>query len=139
VVSDWTFEHVSAPALVAAEFERVLRSGGWICARTPNKWGYIGLGASLVPNALHGRLLRRLQPSSYRSARDVYPTSYRMNTVGAIHTLFPVERFEHFSHTQDSEPAYFGDSVLAWRVMRLAFAVTPPSLRSVLMIFLRKR
>lgn len=56
-----------------------------------------------------------------------------------IDTLFPVERFEHFSYTQDSKPAYFGDSVLAWREMRLAFSVTPPSLRSVLMIFLRER
>jgi len=39
------------------------RPGGWLCAgATPNRWGYIALGASLVPNALACGGVARLQP-----------------------------------------------------------------------------
>ncbi len=39
VVSDMTFEHIDRPEHTVAELTRVLRPGGWICARTPNRWG----------------------------------------------------------------------------------------------------
>ena len=56
----------------------MLRPGGWLAARTPNKWGMIGIGARAVPNDLHTRVLRRLQPD--RKAEDVFPVRYQMNT-----------------------------------------------------------
>ncbi len=49
VLSDFTFEHVDDAATVSGELTRILKSGGWICARTPNRFGYIGVGANLFP------------------------------------------------------------------------------------------
>jgi SAM-dependent methyltransferase len=138
IVSDWTFEHVRKPKFVATELSRVLKPGGWICARTPNRWGYIGLGTNIVPNNLHARILKRLQPGSYRAERDVYPTAYQMNTMRVIRHLFPNDHFENFSYTYNSEPAYFGNSALAWHIMKVSFMLIPSSLRSYLFIFLRK-
>ncbi len=37
IVSDSTFEHVADAAGVACELDRVLKPGGWLCARTPNR------------------------------------------------------------------------------------------------------
>jgi SAM-dependent methyltransferase len=138
IVSDWTFEHIHNPSFVAAELTRVLKPGGWLCARTPNRWGYVGIATNMVPNRLHARILKRLQPDSYRDERDVYPTTYQMNTMRTILRLFPRGHFENFSYTYDSEPAYFGNLALAWRIMRISFNIVPPSLRSYLFIFLRK-
>jgi SAM-dependent methyltransferase len=139
IVSDWTFEHIDDPAFAAAEFARILKPQGWICARTPNKWGYIGLGANLVPNKAHARVLKRLQPDSYRETRDVYPTTYKMNTIREISRLFPSSQFDNFSYTHDSEPTYCGTSPMAWHVMTMVFRLTPAPLRSVLMVFLRRK
>lgn len=137
VVADATFEHVEAPALVAAELHRVLRPNGWICARTPSRWGYIGLGANLTPNRVHATLLKRLQP--HRQSRDVFPTRYRMNTRKTLDELFPPSQFENFTYARTTEPAYFGNSRLLWQLMFLVNRMTPARMGAMLFVFLRKR
>lgn len=137
VVSDFTFEHLDDPAHTARELERVLRPGGWLCARTPNKWGYIGMGARLVPNSFHTRFLRRLQPD--RKAEDVFPTRYRCNTLHDVRRFFPADRFDDFSYRHESEPLYAGSSRAAQRLQRGVLTVLPGSMASMLMIFVRKR
>lgn len=134
IVSDYTFEHVADPAFTAAELRRVLRPGGWLCARTPNRHGYIGLGNTLVPEGLKSGLLPRLQP--YRRQEDVFPTTYRMNTRSTLRGLFP--GWLDCSYAIDPEPAYAGRSRAAWAAFIAAAAVTPPPLRSILLVFLRK-
>ncbi|ABA57995.1 hypothetical protein Noc_1510 [Nitrosococcus oceani ATCC 19707] len=137
IVSDHTFEHLSDPASVAAEFDRVLKPGGWICARTPNRWGYIGLGANLVPNRWHVAFLRRLQP--HRQEIDVFPTVYRMNTQRALKRYFPLDDYEHCHYGQFAEPAYFGNSRLMWALMLIIFRFMPEILAPTWMIFLKKK
>jgi SAM-dependent methyltransferase len=137
VVSDFTFEHLDEPGHTARELERVLRPGGWLCARTPNKWGYIGVGARLVPNTLHTRFLRRLQPN--RKAEDVFPTRYRINTLGAVRQTFPADAWEDCSYRHESEPLYAGSSRPAQRAQRAVLSVAPGACASMLMIFLRRR
>jgi SAM-dependent methyltransferase len=137
IVSDSTFEHVTDPAFVASELSRVLKRGGWLCARTPNRWGYASVGARLVPNRLHARVLRWLQP--HRKEEDVFPTVYRMNTRRALRKLFPQGEFDHFVYTMNSEPAYFGRSILMWRSMMLAFRLIPSGLGATFFVFLRKK
>jgi SAM-dependent methyltransferase len=137
IVSDWTFEHVGNPTWAAGELDRVLRPGGWICARTPNRWGYIGMGARLVPNRLHTAVLRRLQPQ--KEAKDTFPTAYRMNTMRELSRLFPSARYQNCTYTMNNEPAYFGSSMTAWRLARSAFRLTPTRFSAVLYVFLRKR
>jgi SAM-dependent methyltransferase len=137
IVSDFTFEHVSDPAHVAGEISRVLRPGGWLCARTPNRSGYIGIPTRVVPNRLHDRVLNRVQPD--KMAQDTFPTCYRLNTVADLKRHFPESDFEHCSYLGDAEPAYFGSSRAAWRAIRGFSQVVPARYRSVLYVFLRRR
>ena len=137
IVSDHVFEHVDDPDAVVAELDRVLKPGGWICARTPNRHGYIASGARLVPNRVHAKALQKLQPQ--RQERDVFPTRYLLNTPAQLRRHFPAERFEVFSYTHNSEPAYFGRSVVAWRAVKLVSRILPDRLGATIMIFVRKR
>jgi SAM-dependent methyltransferase len=100
VVANWVLEHVRDPVAAAAEIDRVLRSGGWLCAHTPNRNGYISLGNRLVPTSLHGPVLKRLLPD--REPRDVFPAFYRMNTRSRIRELFP--EYLHASYGYQGPP-----------------------------------
>jgi len=136
VIADYVLEHVSeadAPG-VAAEVLRVLRPGGWFAARTPNKWGMIGLGARAVPNDLHTRFLHRLQPG--RKDEDVFPVEYHMNTRRQLRALFAPHKVVVYGHT--SEPTYFGHSRAAWRAAAFLGRLTPPALEATLMVFVQK-
>ncbi len=135
LVSDFTFEHIDAPEDVASEIGRVLRPGGWLCARTPNKWGYIGVGARVVPNRLHNAALRYLQPS--KQERDTFPTRYRMNSAADLRRLFPEANYDHYTYAADSEPAYAGSSPTAWRLADGILHRAPRRYRSMLYVFLR--
>lgn len=136
VLADHVLEHVSgadAPG-VAAEVVRVLRPGGWFAARTPYRWGLIGLAARAVPNRLHVRVLRRLQPE--RPAEDVFPVRYAMNTRRDLRRLFAPHEVHVYGHA--SEPRYFGRSPTAWRVAAGVDRLVPSRLAPTLMVFVRK-
>jgi len=137
VVADFSFEHIADPAWASSEIDRVLKPGGWLCARTPNRWGYIGVGARAVPNRLHVGLLRRLQP--LKAAEDTFPTTYLLNTPRALKRWFPCDRYHHAVWAMDNEPAYVGRSIQAARVNKALFWLTPPPLRSILLAFIQKR
>jgi SAM-dependent methyltransferase len=85
-VSDWVLEHVQDPGLFVAELTRVLRPGGVFLARTVSRHSPLSIGARMVPNRAHSRVLRVLQPN--RLEQDVFATAYRMNTRPALHALF---------------------------------------------------
>ena len=137
VLADHVIEHVQeadAPG-VANEVLRVLKPGGWFAARTPNKWGVIGLGARTVPNSMHTTVLHRLQPG--RHDHDVFPVAYSMNTRKDLAALFPPpHRLRVYGHA--SEPRYFGNSVAAWRLASFIDRLTPPRMAPTLMIFVQK-
>lgn len=139
IVADHVLEHIAsadAPGIVA-EFERVLAPGGWVAARTPNKWGMIGIGARIVPNRLHVAVLRGLQPG--RRAEDVFPTRYAMNTRKDLRRLFAEAAWDVHVYGHASEPQYAGQSVAAWRVAAFMDRLTPPRLLPTLMIFARRK
>lgn len=138
IVSDHVFEHIDDPVGVTRELARVLKPGGWICSRTPHKWGYIGIGARSVPNRLHRTFLSKLQ--STRKYEDVFPTRYRMNTLGTIKRYFPAHSWENYSYEINPEPAYFGNSRIAWAIMLIYFRLMPRLFpQSVLLFFLKKK
>lgn len=138
VYSYATFEHVDDPEWVAAELGRVVRPGGWICAWTPNKWGYVGIGARLVPNRFHGRVLGIVAPGG-RAEHDVFPTRYRMNTLGAVGRLFPPARFRDFSFGFNAQPSYNFGSALMARLWMVYMALTPQAMAQSLFVFVQKR
>ena len=86
---------------------------------------------------LHVSFLRRLQPT--KPAEDTFPTVYRLNTPRALKRWFSTQRYRHVVYAADSEPAYVGRSMTAARLNRIAFALTPKPLRSMLYVFLEKR
>ena len=137
VVSDFTLEHISSPEICAGELTRVLRPGGWLCARTPNRWSYVALATTLIPSRLHKSVLQWLQPE--RKAEDVFPTRYRMNDLWTICRLFPGNRFIDSSYTFSPEPAYLPQNALVWRAALAFERVCPAALKANLFIFLQKR
>lgn len=138
VLADYVLEHVTAahaPA-VAREISRVLKPGGWLAARTPNKWGMVGLGARAVPNKWHVRALKTLQPG--RKPEDVFPVQYAMNTRRDLMRLFPAPEHRVVAYGHSSHPGYSGRSTVAWRAMAAINRLTPPPLEPMLMIFVQK-
>ncbi|HUG46686.1 MAG TPA: class I SAM-dependent methyltransferase [Sphingomicrobium sp.] len=137
VYADWVLEHVHRPEPFAQEILRVLRPGGWFCARTPNRWGMTGVAARLVPNRLHSRLLRHLQPD--RQEHDVFPTAYRLNTRRQVRRYFGMPDWEDFSYLHNPEPPYVQRSKLLIAIAKLFFRLAPESLATNLHIFARKK
>ncbi|MGB5835222.1 MAG: class I SAM-dependent methyltransferase [Thiohalocapsa sp.] len=137
IVSDMTFEHIIDPEQTIAELKRVLKPGGWICARTPNRWGYIGIGANLIPNRFHASLLKYLQPQ--RNEVDIFPTTYRLNTYQAFSKIFPANQFINATYSYTSEPSYLAQAKAAWWIMLLVERIIPPKLAPFWHIFLQKR
>jgi SAM-dependent methyltransferase len=137
IVSDFTFEHIRDPSHTAGELNRILITGGWICARTPNKYGYIALASQLLPEFLRMHVLRLVQPR--REEQDVFRTFYRLNTVRALRRYFSPAEYEYFVYSWDAEPAYHANSKALFRFLLMIHRITPPMLRTLLLIFLRKR
>jgi SAM-dependent methyltransferase len=137
IISDFTFEHVRDPAHTAGELDRVLVPGGWICVRTPNRYGYVALINRLAPEFLRTRVLRLAQPN--RKEEDVFTAYYRLNTYTALQTYFTPSRFEHFVYSWDAEPAYHANSSALYRFFLIIHFLTPQRFKNQLLIFLRKK
>lgn len=137
VVSDWTFEHVAAPAHFCQELHRIIKKGGWICARTPNKWGLTAIAARLIPGTLHAALLRRLEPR--RKEHDSFPVVYSLNTRPAIRKYFPPSQWVDCSYYDNGDPQYYGNSALIWRATDILFRLAPERFSANYFIFLQKR
>lgn len=135
VVSRYVFEHIQDPHWAARELLRVTKPGGWICAVTPNKWGYVALAARLVPNRVHQRLLRRIQP--HRKDEDVFPTVYRLNRPRDVRRAFGSSA-ELFHYSTSAVPSYHFGSPLVFRLLLLLHRFLPPMLDLSLALFIRK-
>lgn len=136
IVSDHTLEHVADPGPWAAEVARVLKPGGWLTGRTPNRWGYIGLATNFVPNRLHTRVLHKAQPS--RQDIDVFPTVYGLNTRRNLERHFPAPQWRNFSYAHNPEPAYFGTSSRMIRAMDHVLSRMPSAMGATWHVFLQK-
>jgi SAM-dependent methyltransferase len=134
IVSDMTFEHITRPQFVASELLRVLKPGGYICARTPNKYGYVALITRFIPNPRHVGLLRHVQPD--RKAQDVFPTVYRMNTPRQIRRLF--RSCEIYCVTFSGEPSYYFGGAFLYRALLVLHRLLPPFLATTICFFIRK-
>jgi SAM-dependent methyltransferase len=137
IVSVATFEHITDPDPVQREFLRILRPGGWVCVMTPNKYGYIAIGARIVPNSLHKRVLRWMQPQ--RLSIDVFPTAYKLNTRAAVRRHFGPDDWEVTMFPWSNEPCYMEDNPLAVRLLSFAGKHMPNYFQLHWHIFMRKR
>jgi SAM-dependent methyltransferase len=105
-ISNFVLEHVEHPVEHFKEVARVLRPGGVYCLRTPNRFHYVTIGASLMPHSLHLLLANRLR-SLEKDAHDPYPTWYRANSRGKLKKLCRLAGMCEASITMvEPEPSY---------------------------------
>lgn len=114
MMSDNVVEHLEQPDEFFAEAARVVKRGGYIALRTPNKLGYVAQVARMVPNRLHARVLGRVQEG--RKEEDVFPTLYRCNTVWALRRALRENGFDAVVYGYEAEPGYLAFSRLAYRL-----------------------
>lgn len=134
VVCDWVFEHIDDVDLICGELQRITKPGGWICARTTNRFGYISLIASLVPNTLHTAILKYVQPD--RMEQDVFPTVYRLNSVSAVRKNF--RECQTYFYRSSSDPSYHFESRILYGAFLALHRIIPDIFHTTLCVFIRK-
>jgi SAM-dependent methyltransferase len=102
-VADYVLEHVTDPQAFFSECRRVLKPGGYLCVRTPNRLGYVTVISSLIPNRLHSRAVQIGQAT--RKAEDVFPTVYRSNTRWRLRRDLKRNGLTHASMATNPNPA----------------------------------
>ena len=80
VIADNVMEHLDHPEEVFSEIARVLRPGGKLLFKTPNRRHYMPLIARLTPHRFHQWINRKRG----RNASDTFPTHYLCNSSAQI-------------------------------------------------------
>jgi SAM-dependent methyltransferase len=111
-ICDSVVEHVEKPDGFFSEVGRILKPGGYICIRTPNKNSYVGVISRLVPNRDHSKILTKVQTK--RQEVDVFPTFYKVNTVKRIRHYLSKYGFDHCVYSYEAEPSYLSFSRFAY-------------------------
>ena len=136
IVSDFVLEHVNQPQDFLNECKRVLKKNGYLCMRTTNRIGYVGLLSSVVPNYRHASILRFAQ--KHRKTMDVFPTAYKANTCFKIRKYLRNMNFTAVVYGYDAEPAYLRFSKVAYFLGKYIHHITPSFLKNCLFVFARK-
>ena len=103
IIADYVLEHIENPRKFFKEIDRLLKPGGWFCARTPHKYNLISLFAMLIKNNSHAFILKYVQPN--RKEVDIFPTYYRLNTLKKIKTIF--KKYNDKSFIYRTDPSYY--------------------------------
>lgn len=133
IVCDQVLEHLPDPQLFFTEARRVLKGGGVLCIRTPNRWSYVALASRLVPDRAHARVLKQVKGPI--GEQDVFPTLYRCNTVPAIRKALAGHGFQPAVYGYAPEPAYLAFSSLAYRLGLLYGRLAPDWFKPVIFAF----
>lgn len=137
ILCEWVVEHIDDPESFQTEVSRLTRPGGWFCARTPNRWGLTAIVARLIPNRLHTKVLKHMQPA--RKEYDVFPTRYRLNTMGEIARRFPSSEWENASYPWMGDPKYHANNPAIWLLMTFWNWIMPNAFATDIFIFLRRK
>lgn len=143
-VSNYVLEHVAHPEEHLREIHRVLTPGGSYVFRTPNRFHYVALVASVTPHWFHALVANRLRGLD-ADAHDPYPTVYKINTQAAVRRHAEAAGFEvEELRMIESVPSY-GAASRALFLAGLAYERLVMSterlagLRANLLVTLRKR
>jgi SAM-dependent methyltransferase len=136
VLCDWVVEHIEDPQSFATEVRRVLKLGGWFCARTPNRWSYFAIGARILSGPMEKKVLRALLPGVHED--DVFPKFYRLNTLRDVRERFNDSQWINATYTNNPSPVYHGNKLWLYKLISLYQKFLPPSLRTVILIFARR-
>lgn len=136
VVCDNVLEHLPHPDQFFAEARRVLRAGGVVCIRTPNRWNYIALLAQIIPNRRHASVLA--QAKAGLKEEDVFPTLYRCNSLPSVRSALKRHGFSGVVFGYEAEPSYLSFSRLAYGLGVLHQRLAPGFLRAAIFAFGKK-
>ena len=134
IIADYVLEHVDDPQSFATQIDRCLKSGGWFCARTPHKYSYVSIAASMVKNSAHASVLKIVQPE--RKAIDVFPTAYKLNTMSDLKNTFP--EWEHHSFIFRTSPSYYFGSQSVYKAQSFLHRLMPSALCGNIFVFVKK-
>jgi ubiquinone/menaquinone biosynthesis C-methylase UbiE len=112
IVCDNVLEHIEKPDQLFFEIRRVLRNGGYVCIRTPNRWSYISLAARLIPNQWHSKVTSAVQDR--RKEEDVFPTVYKCNSIRKLKSIMTKNGFDSVVYGYEAEPSYLSFSTVAY-------------------------
>jgi SAM-dependent methyltransferase len=133
VICDNVLEHISDPDNFFSEICRVLRNGGLLCLRTPNRWSYIAIAATFIPNKYHSKVTSVVQAS--REDEDVFPTIYKCNSIGKLRKIMKKNGFYCTVYGYEAEPSYFSFSKIAYFFGVLHQHFAPRFLKPAIFVF----
>lgn len=136
-VCDSALEHIPNPEKFFSECSRILKPGGYFCARTPNVCSFFGLASIVIPNKWHQRVLEWVQKN--RKSEDVFPTLYRCNSKRKINKLLTNNGLDGCVYGYAAEPSYTNFSRIVYYLTAVSQRIIPKSLKSTLFIFAQKK
>lgn len=133
IVCDNVLEHIDNPDRLFLEINRVLKNGGFLCIRTPNRWSYIAIAATLIPNKHHSKVTSVVQEG--RQDEDVFPTVYKCNSIGRLKRIMKRSGFDCIVYGYEAEPSYLSFSKIAYFFGVLHQRFAPEVLKSAIFAF----
>jgi len=139
--SNYVCEHITDPRQHLQEIWRVLKPSGVYVFRTPNKFHYTALVASVTPHSFHLKVANRLRSTD---GHDPYPTHYLFNSRRKIQKLADLTGFEvEYLRIVEKEPSYGMSSKLLFLLFTMYERVVNSSdlfsdFRANLFVVLRK-
>ena len=111
VIADNLMEHLEHPVSVFKEIDRILKPGGFLIFKTPNKNHYMPLIAKMTSHAMH----RWVNKMRGRDENDTFETKYLCNSRNQVNQLLystslEITKIDFF----ESRPEYLRFSVLTY-------------------------
>lgn len=136
IIADWTLEHITDPDLFFSETQRVLKTGGYLFARTTNSWGYIAIVARLTPKIIRNKIIHFVQKD--RKNEDIFPKYYTCNTIPKLRRLLKTYGLSGVVFGHSGSPEYLGFSYLTYLLGYIYDKCAPQVLRNALFVFAKK-
>lgn len=134
ILCDNVLEHIDNPErFFFPEAYRVLKNGGYLCIRTPNRWSYIGLFTRFIPHKYHSKVVSIVQNG--RQEEDVFPTFHACNSTRKIKNMMKKYGFECVVYEYEAEPSYLSFSRVAYSIGVLHQRFAPGFLKSAIFAF----
>jgi len=103
IFCNMVLEHIAGPGKFFEQIENILKPGGYFIFATPCVYNIAVFPNRLIPNILSRKLSEILTKTD---EDDVFPTSYRANSIGRIRKLFKGTRMEEVDLIMYQPPPY---------------------------------
>lgn len=133
IICDNVLEHIADPKRFFGEIRRVLRNDGFLCLRTPNRWSYFAIAATIIPNKYHAKVTAIAQEG--RKDEDVFPAFYKCNSINKVKRIFKKSGFSYVVYGYEAEPSYLSFSKLAYFLGVLHQRFAPGFLKPAIFAF----